>query len=448
MSDILRGGLNTLGVSNSAGDFKLQLKRPKAKITQNVPELVAKFGEVKRRMLDLARENESLKEQLLKAHTTNGQLAQENTQLKEKASQVLDVEATIDQSIEELLAVDTGAEEPTPVEVSKIPRPVRFGFAKKTVPLPPVAQTKEVRAEPTMKNEMKVKNTNILNVPGTALKKESVPSPFEVVDLTLVKKDEPVILPVPSVKETIAETQDTKVVNPEKETLKKEESPTPFFPAPNILEENKLAEVRKEKIVSSKAKLEAVSDATMEDVSKYIFAISMLPVENQKLAVAKFLNLDIMPKDFTTVKKDSVAKDIVGESVVKLKHLTEPEKARLYGDINISFEDFYMKSLMTDGVACLTSTKILTAENATKIIPQIKNLNAYSVWHDHSDQTIGNLDLGGEQINIRKNISSMILSTIRMGELLGLALAPTESISVLEYFEQSKKSLREHTASL
>ena len=38
----------------------------------------------------------------------------------------------------------------------------------------------------------------------------------------------------------------------------------------------------------------------------------------------------------------------------------------------------------------------------------------------------------------------MILNIIRTGELLGQSLAPAESISVSEYFEQSQKRIREH----
>lgn len=88
--------------------------------------------------------------------------------------------------------------------------------------------------------------------------------------------------------------------------------------------------------------------------------------------------------------------------------------------------------------------KPLKEEDAKKIIPQIKTLNAYSIWHDHEDQTIGNLDINGEKINVRKNISTMILSIIRNGELLGIDLSPKENITVGDYFEQSHKRIRDN----
>jgi hypothetical protein len=88
-------------------------------------------------------------------------------------------------------------------------------------------------------------------------------------------------------------------------------------------------------------------------------------------------------------------------------------------------------------------TKQLKLEDAQKVIPLIKNLDAYVVWHDHEDQTVGNLDLNGDKINVRKNVSNMILSIVRTGEMLGLDLAPKENISVREYFENSHKRIRD-----
>ena len=93
------------------------------------------------------------------------------------------------------------------------------------------------------------------------------------------------------------------------------------------------------------------------------------------------------------------------------------------------------------------NTRPLKEEDAKKIIPQIKNLNAYTVWHDHEDQTIGNLDLNGEKINVRKNISTMILNIVRTGEMLGFDLTPKESITVGEYFESAHKRIRDSIAS-
>ena len=92
-------------------------------------------------------------------------------------------------------------------------------------------------------------------------------------------------------------------------------------------------------------------------------------------------------------------------------------------------------------------TKPLKEEDALKIIPLIKNLNAHTIWHDHTDETIGNLDLGGEKINIRKNASALILSIVRTGELLGIDLAPTESMTISEYFERSHKRIRDSIGS-
>lgn len=88
------------------------------------------------------------------------------------------------------------------------------------------------------------------------------------------------------------------------------------------------------------------------------------------------------------------------------------------------------------------NTKPLCDEDAKKIIPQIKSLDAYTVWHDHSDDTVGNMDLNGEKINIRKNISNMILELVRTGELLGLDLTPKKNISVEEYFEEAHTHIR------
>jgi hypothetical protein len=53
------------------------------------------------------------------------------------------------------------------------------------------------------------------------------------------------------------------------------------------------------------------------------------------------------------------------------------------------------------------------------------------------------LDLNGDKINVRKNVSNMILSIVRTGEMLGLDLAPKENISVREYFENSHKRIRD-----
>ncbi len=89
------------------------------------------------------------------------------------------------------------------------------------------------------------------------------------------------------------------------------------------------------------------------------------------------------------------------------------------------------------------NTKPLSQADVQKIIPQIKTMSAYAVWHDHKDQTIGNLDLNGEKINVRKNISAMILNTIRAGELLGIDVSPKEDVTVAEYFEKAQKRLRD-----
>lgn len=352
MSDVLRGGVNTLGIPGATGDFKLQLKRPKAKNTQNVPELVAKFGELKRKMLDLARENESLKEQLLKAHETNSLLSQENTQLKQKQSQVLDVEATIDQSIEELLFAADGIDPPKVVEVSKIPRPVRFTLARKEAP--PVAETPVAAPPtptPTMRGEVKVRSSTV-SIPATPItKKENIPSPFEVVDLTLVKKDEPLNTPASEVRVPVPKVVVPVVEAPAPKPIEaKVEKPVSFFPAVNILEENKLKVTLKEKPSNTKAKFEAVNDVTMEDVSKFLLGVKNLPAPDKKIKVIEFLNLDIMPKVFSPKPKENKPKDIVGDKVAKLTHLTEAEKARLYADLNTTIDDFYLKDLTSNGV--------------------------------------------------------------------------------------------------
>lgn len=93
------------------------------------------------------------------------------------------------------------------------------------------------------------------------------------------------------------------------------------------------------------------------------------------------------------------------------------------------------------------NTKPLKEEDARKIIPLIKTLNAHTVWHDHEDQTVGNLDLNGETINVRKNVSNMILSVVRTGEMLGLDLTPEENVTVREYFENSHKRIRDSISS-
>ncbi len=352
MSDVLRGGLNTLGVPGVTGDFKLQLKRPKAKNTKNVPELVAKFGELKRKMLELAQENESLKQQLIKTHETNSLLSQENALLKQKEAQIRDVEATIDESIEELLSateeVETQNEKPQ--FVSKIPRPVRFTLARKEVKQAPkvadIPSATVTKREPTLRSEVRPKTSVVIPSPTPITKNENVPSPFEVVDLTLRKKDEaPVVsTPVQTSKEEVPETKEV-VVEKAKET------PAPFFPTPNILEENKIIVAKKEKAEAAKIKLEAVNDVVMEDVKTFLLGTTGLPLDVQRNRVVEFLNLDIMPKQVPVATVvESKPKDVVGDKLAKLAHLSEVERSRLYADLNMTLEEFFAKNLTTEGV--------------------------------------------------------------------------------------------------
>lgn len=368
MSDVLRGGIKTLGVPGVSGDFKLQLKRPKPKNAQNVPELVAKFGELKRKMIDLAKENESLKQQLIKAHETNSLLAQENTQLKQKASQVLDVEATIDQSIEELLSVADGMEEEKVVEPSKIPRPVRFSLAKKETPQATAkAPVTPVKIEPTMRGEVRPKASALSVTPTFITKTDNVPSPFEVVDLTLVKKGEQAVAPASS-KSEVKKEDKPEVIVEVKEAPKPVEkpvvapaitisqivpqsvtTPAPFFPPILTTDSAKIDDSKKDKPTPTRVKLEAVNDAMMQDVAKYLLGTMALPEAEKKEKIVAFLNLDIMPKAFVTPNKESKPKDIIGDKVAKLSHLTEEEKARLYADLNTSIDDFFTKELTENG---------------------------------------------------------------------------------------------------
>lgn len=428
MSDILRGGLYTSGSPATPGELKLQLKRPKAKNTQSIPELVAKFGELKRKILELTQENQSIKEQLIKAHQTNSLLAQENTKLKEKHSEVLDVEATIDESIEELLlAADDvlkGVEE-KPVYVSKIPRPVRFSVAKKDLvnevsEIKAIATVQEVKKPaPTMKTDVKIKSVaqtqpeptsqpeKTIEVPiqtpevqvqpvvstgpkGNDTQKQfvdGIPSPFEVVDLTLVKKvgvgdgirkDVPLspnrgteqssqtalssaTKPLTSVVSSVL-VAEKPAVKMSVEAVARQNSLTAkrmdVFAPKNILEENGAlmdATVRKEKVVSTKTKLEAVNDAIIDDIRKYLLVTDALPTDAKKRAIVQFLNLDIMPKQVVAVpiEKTPEPKDEMGVAVMKLAHLTEVEKARLYTDLNMTVDEFYLKNLTSDGVVYL-----------------------------------------------------------------------------------------------
>jgi hypothetical protein len=86
--------------------------------------------------------------------------------------------------------------------------------------------------------------------------------------------------------------------------------------------------------------------------------------------------------------------------------------------------------------------KPIKEEDAKKIIPQIRKLDTHTVWHDHTDETIGNMDLNGDKINIRRNVSAMILEIVRTGELLGLDLAPKKNISVEDYFDEAHNHIR------
>jgi hypothetical protein len=414
MSDVLRGGLNNFGVPSTNGDIKLQLKRPKAKNTQSIPELVAKFGELKRKILELTQENQSIKEQLIKAHETNSLLSQENTKLKEKHSEVLDVENTIDESIEELLSAADDVlkvAEEKPVYISKIPRPVRFSVAAKAPEIIDDAK-KEVKVVeevkkvvPTMKTEVKLKYSSAVQAStvkteitdekvDTSTQKESpveevlsksvskdisseaVLSPFEVVDLTLVKKDALPTKPQTSTPQTSISSA-TKPVTSVVSSISTKDKPISatsqqsslrqsvltanrmdVFAPKNILEENGAvveATIRKEKSVSTKSKLEAVDDSVIEDIRKYLLVTDNLALSDKKTAIVNFINLDIIPKQVQKAVVEQVKEpaDEIGVAVMKLAHLSEAEKARLYADLNMSVDDFYLKSLTTLGVTYL-----------------------------------------------------------------------------------------------